>query len=90
MSERQAATVRDLLEEAKKRIVLLVICAVGLSYLMSCQFFFLHLFQLFSNMLFNFLSVYVCLYFVFLRLGNFNVSECLSNSCSTYLVQNLN
>lgn len=28
-------TVRDLVEEAKKRIVILAICVVGLSYLMS-------------------------------------------------------
>ncbi|XP_073159156.1 uncharacterized protein [Henckelia pumila] len=34
-SERQAVSVRDLVDEAKKRIVLLVICVVGLSYLMS-------------------------------------------------------
>ncbi|CAH9052780.1 unnamed protein product [Cuscuta europaea] len=34
-SERQAVPVRDLVEEAKKRIVLLVVCVVGLSYLMS-------------------------------------------------------
>lgn len=32
------ATVRDLAEEAKKRIVFLLICVVGLSYLMSCKF----------------------------------------------------
>ncbi|XP_058227007.1 uncharacterized protein LOC131335590 isoform X1 [Rhododendron vialii] len=34
-AERRAVTVRDLGEEAKKRIVFLVICVVGLSYLMS-------------------------------------------------------
>lgn len=34
-SGRQAMTVRDLVDEAKKRIVVLVICVVGLSYLMS-------------------------------------------------------
>ncbi|XP_073015478.1 uncharacterized protein [Primulina eburnea] len=34
-SERQAVSVRDLVDEAKKRIVFLVICVVGLSYLMS-------------------------------------------------------
>ncbi|KAI3463336.1 hypothetical protein Pfo_019999 [Paulownia fortunei] len=33
--ERQTVSIRDLVEEAKKRIVLLVICIVGLSYLMS-------------------------------------------------------
>ncbi|XP_024007702.1 uncharacterized protein LOC18993348 isoform X2 [Eutrema salsugineum] len=32
---KQAVTVRDLVEEAKKRIVILVICVVGLSYLLS-------------------------------------------------------
>lgn len=31
---------RDLVEEGKKRIVILVICVVGLSYLMSRKFFF--------------------------------------------------
>ncbi|XP_019067085.1 uncharacterized protein [Solanum lycopersicum] len=34
-TERQSVTVRDLVEEAKKRVVFLVICAIGLSYLMS-------------------------------------------------------
>ncbi|CAF1925819.1 unnamed protein product [Brassica oleracea var. botrytis] len=34
-TEKQAATVRDLVEEAKKRIVILVVCVVGLSYLLS-------------------------------------------------------
>ncbi|CAK9174605.1 unnamed protein product [Ilex paraguariensis] len=34
-TERQGVTVRDLVEEAKKRIVFLIICVVGLSYLMS-------------------------------------------------------
>lgn len=40
-TERQAAvTVQDLVEEAKKRVVFLIICAIGLSYLMSrkCSF----------------------------------------------------
>ena len=44
-SDRQAApaaaatvTVRDLVEEGKKRIVFLVVCVVGLSYLMSREF----------------------------------------------------
>ncbi|KAK6148848.1 hypothetical protein DH2020_016373 [Rehmannia glutinosa] len=36
-SERQTASIRDLVEEAKKRIVFLVVCVVGLSYLMSYQ-----------------------------------------------------
>ncbi|XP_060172817.1 uncharacterized protein LOC132603682 isoform X2 [Lycium barbarum] len=34
-SERQAVSVGELVEEAKKRVVLLIICAIGLSYLMS-------------------------------------------------------
>ncbi|XP_019194027.1 PREDICTED: uncharacterized protein LOC109188019 isoform X2 [Ipomoea nil] len=34
-SERHAVTVRDLADEAKKRIVFLIVCVVGLSYLMS-------------------------------------------------------
>lgn len=32
-------TMRDLLDEAKKRIVLLLVCVVGLSYLMSRKLF---------------------------------------------------
>ncbi|XP_047340631.1 uncharacterized protein LOC124944424 [Impatiens glandulifera] len=35
MSGRQVSTVSDLVEEGKKRIVLLIVCVVGLSYLMS-------------------------------------------------------
>ncbi|KAK4361890.1 hypothetical protein RND71_017131 [Anisodus tanguticus] len=31
----QAVTVRDLIEEAKKRIVILLLCVIGLSYIMS-------------------------------------------------------
>lgn len=38
-TQRQQVMVRDLVEEAKKRIVVLAICVVGLSYLMSCKFF---------------------------------------------------
>ncbi|CAL9215096.1 unnamed protein product [Arabidopsis halleri] len=34
-TQKQGVTVRDLVEEAKKRIVILVICVVGMSYLMS-------------------------------------------------------
>ncbi|GFY97036.1 phox (PX) domain-containing protein [Actinidia rufa] len=34
-TEKKAVSVRDLAEEAKKRIVFLIICVVGLSYLMS-------------------------------------------------------
>uniref|UniRef100_A0A1J3E999 Sorting nexin-16 n=1 Tax=Noccaea caerulescens TaxID=107243 RepID=A0A1J3E999_NOCCA len=34
-TQKQVVTVRDLVEEAKKRIVILVICIVGLSYLLS-------------------------------------------------------
>lgn len=30
-------SVKDLAEEAKKRVVFLVICVVGLSYIMSCK-----------------------------------------------------
>lgn len=36
-NERKNVSVRDLVEEAKKRILLLVVCIVGLSYLMSCK-----------------------------------------------------
>lgn len=32
--------VKDLVEEAKKRIVLLLVCVFGLSYLMSCKWCF--------------------------------------------------
>lgn len=41
--------IRDLVEEAKKRIVFLAICVIGLSYLMSCKLF------LFSSSPFYFL-----------------------------------
>uniref|UniRef100_M1ACA2 Phox (PX) domain-containing protein n=1 Tax=Solanum tuberosum TaxID=4113 RepID=M1ACA2_SOLTU len=37
-TERQSVTVRDLVEEAKKRVVFLIICAIGLSYLMSHKY----------------------------------------------------
>lgn len=37
-AQRQLVNVRDLVEEAKKRIVFLAVCVVGLSYLMSCKF----------------------------------------------------
>lgn len=36
-NEKQSVSIRDLVEEAKKRVVLLVVCVVGLSYLMSCK-----------------------------------------------------
>uniref|UniRef100_A0A2N9EYB0 Uncharacterized protein n=1 Tax=Fagus sylvatica TaxID=28930 RepID=A0A2N9EYB0_FAGSY len=39
-TQRQHVTIRDLAEEAKKRIVVLVICVVGLSYLMSYELLF--------------------------------------------------
>jgi sorting nexin-13 len=38
MSTQRQVIVRDLMDEGKKRIVVLVICVVGLSYLMSCKF----------------------------------------------------
>lgn len=31
----QVVTVKDLIEEAKKRIVILLLCVTGLSYIMS-------------------------------------------------------
>ncbi|KAJ0483558.1 hypothetical protein HanIR_Chr13g0666101 [Helianthus annuus] len=40
---RQQVTLRDLVDEAKKRNVFLFVCSVGLSYLMSCKFFVLEL-----------------------------------------------
>lgn len=39
-TEKAPVTVTDLVEEAKKRIVLLTVCVVGLSYLMSCKYSF--------------------------------------------------
>ena len=36
-TEKQAVTVRDLAEEAKKRIVFLIMCVFGLAFLMSCK-----------------------------------------------------
>lgn len=38
MSMPNQVKVKHLVEEAKKRIVFLVICVVGLSYLLSCKF----------------------------------------------------
>lgn len=37
MPKPNQVAVRDLVEEAKKRIVILIVCVVGLSYLMSCE-----------------------------------------------------
>jgi len=37
-TQKQVVTIRDLVDEAKKRIVIVVICVVGLSYLMSRKF----------------------------------------------------
>lgn len=37
---------RDLVDEAKKRIVFLIVSVVGLSYLMSCECSFIYLFFL--------------------------------------------
>lgn len=58
-SEKKTAMVRDLVEEAKKRILFLIVCVVGLSYLMSCQYFFFLIlfFYLYS---FYFLSLFSC------------------------------
>lgn len=36
----EMSSVKDLVEEAKKRIVLLLVCVFGLSYLMSCKWCF--------------------------------------------------
>lgn len=33
----EMSTAKDLVEEAKKRIVLVLVCIFGLSYLMSCE-----------------------------------------------------
>ncbi|RDY04747.1 Sorting nexin-16, partial [Mucuna pruriens] len=41
MPKPSQVTARDLVEEAKKRIVILVVCVVGLSYIMSCESHFL-------------------------------------------------
>lgn len=38
---------RDLVDEAKKRIVFLIVSVVGLSYLMSCECSFIFLFLFF-------------------------------------------
>lgn len=48
-AERKAGMARDLAEEAKKRIVFLVICVIGLSYLMSCKYWYFVLMDLFKN-----------------------------------------
>lgn len=57
-SERQAVSVRDLVDEAKKRIVFLVTCVVGLSYLMSCEYICLHLHVFLVTCAFGFFSKY--------------------------------
>lgn len=59
--QRQHVNVRDLAEEAKKRIVVLIICVVGLSYLMSCMFFFL-----FSFLISIILVIYVFVFYLFI------------------------
>lgn len=62
-NERKTMNVRDLVEEAKKRIVFLVVCVVGLSYLMSCKWLFAHPFLILSFfwfllILFSFMLVF--------------------------------
>lgn len=52
-SQKQRVTIRDLAEEAKKRIVFLAICVVGLSYIMSCEFFLLILLIFFRSAFWN-------------------------------------
>lgn len=59
--QRQHVNVRDLAEEAKKRIVVLIICVVGLSYLMSCMLFFL-----FSFLISIILVIYVFVFYLFI------------------------
>lgn len=38
-TEKQAVTVQDLAEEAKKRVIFLIMCALGLSYLLSRKYY---------------------------------------------------
>jgi hypothetical protein len=58
MPKPNQVAVRDLVEEAKKRIVILIVCVVGLSYLMSCEWNETPIVILF---LFNFNSVFFIL-----------------------------
>ena len=57
MSNLKRVTVRDLIEEAKKRIVFLVMCLVGLSYLMSCKFSALLMFNCYITMILFFFNL---------------------------------
>lgn len=61
-TQRQAVTVRDLIEEAKKRIVILLLCVIGLSYMMSreCPLFFPQ-FSLMMMMVMNLISLLLVL-----------------------------
>ena len=69
--------VRDLVEEAKKRIVILVICVVGLSYLMSCE---LH----FPFNSFHSVIVHACVLFYLLQFRAFCVCFCLFSFSSFF------
>ena len=66
--QRQHVNIRDLAEEAKKRVVVLIICVVGLSYLMSCMFYFFFFF--FYNFDFTcdlrFCYLFIYLFYMFL------------------------
>lgn len=62
----EMSSVKDLVEEAKKRIVLLLVCVFGLSYLMSCKwwFFFGGNFSFWVS-IGNFIAFCMCLIWVF-------------------------
>jgi hypothetical protein len=82
MPKPNQVAVRDLVEEAKKRIVILIVCVVGLSYLMSCEWnetpiVILFLFN-FNSVFFILVSIAFCFCFgnhllKFLRIHNFIV-----------------
>lgn len=85
MPKPNQVAVRDLVEEAKKRIVILIVCVVGLSYLMSCKW------KEFIN--FRFASIecvyYAISYFMFFVLFRLNFicfGNCLLNFFESIII----
>lgn len=58
-TQKQVVTVRDLVDEAKKRIVIVVICVVGLSYLMSRKFWCSYLIETMNSCVSSVLVLYL-------------------------------
>lgn len=61
-TDKAPVTATELVEEAKKRIVLLSVCVVGLSYLMSCKFSYPYIAPFFDLIVLNCFQ-FVLLYF---------------------------